>query len=96
MVDIIEYALHGNCPNPFNPSTQITFSLKTRQDVVLDVFDVTGRLVKRLLSGAIESGDHAVVWDGRNATGERVVSGVYLCRLRAGDYTGVRRLVLLK
>ncbi len=89
-------SLEQNYPNPFNSSTAIGFSLA--EDVALDlgVYDVTGRRIRTLLAGWRSAGVHSVVWDGRDAVGKRVASGVYLYRLLAGDETEARRLLLLK
>ncbi len=89
-------SLEQNYPNPFNSSTAIGFSLA--EDVVLDlgIYDVTGRRIRTLLVGWRSAGVHSVVWDGRDAVGKRVASGVYLYRLLAGDETEARRLLLLK
>ncbi|MFH0920205.1 MAG: LamG-like jellyroll fold domain-containing protein [Fibrobacterota bacterium] len=78
-------------PNPFNPTVAIHFSLPAAQKVVLDVFDVRGGLVARLLDGQKDAGEHKVVWSGA-----RQASGVYLLRLQAGTKVLERKLVYLK
>ncbi|MBN1827246.1 MAG: M20/M25/M40 family metallo-hydrolase [Candidatus Eisenbacteria bacterium] len=89
-------AITGNAPNPFNPTTVIRYTLPERSDVRLDLYDVNGRLVRALVRGARDAGDRETVWDGRNDRGEPVASGVYLCRLRAGDRGDSRKIVLLR
>jgi len=66
------------------------------QNVKLFIFDVRGRLVRKLIDTVLEPGRHRAVWDGRNETGQRVSSGVYLYTLRSAAKTFTRRMVLLK
>jgi hypothetical protein len=90
-------ALHQNRPNPFNPSTTISFTLPAECAVRLDVYDVSGRLVARLIDGARQSaGSHEVEWNGRDASGRAAASGIYVCRLTAGRETISRKMVLLR
>ena len=88
--------LEQNMPNPFNPSTEIKFALQSSGRVDLKVFEVGGRLVRTLLAGNLDSGDHRVVWDGRDSSGRPVGSGVYLYRLSAGGEVRSRTMVLIK
>ncbi|MFQ5511914.1 MAG: FlgD immunoglobulin-like domain containing protein [Candidatus Krumholzibacteriia bacterium] len=89
-------ALHSNVPNPFNPRTTIHYTVGTRDFVRLSVYDVTGRLVRRLVDGAQEGGPHAVTWDARDGVGRPVSSGVYFVRLEATGDVRTRTIVLLK
>ncbi len=91
-----EFALAANYPNPFNPSTTITFSLDKTQDVSVDVYDLLGHKVKTLVSGVQTAGVHTAQWDATNDFGQRVSSGVYLYRLNAGDRVETRKMMLLK
>ena len=92
--------LQANVPNPFNPSTRITFDLadtgqgSTR--VSLRVFDLQGRLVKVLLEESMAADRHTAVWDGRNDQGAAVPSGVYVYRLSAAGKTLARTMTLAK
>jgi hypothetical protein len=89
--------LHQNAPNPFNPTTRIAYELPSAAAVELRVFDAAGRAVRDLVSGRRESaGPHAVLWDGRDALGTGVASGVYYYRLRYGAETITRRMVLMR
>ncbi len=92
------FALHGNCPNPFNPRTEIRFSLADEARVTLGVYDLSGRLVRALRSGErlYPAGTHSVPWDGRDDAGLGTASGVYLCQLRAGQLAATDKMVLLK
>ena len=89
-------ALEQNYPNPFNPTTQIRFQLAEAADVRLSVYDVTGREVAVLVSDRMEAGSYEVAWEGRDASGRVLPSGVYLYRLEAGTFTAVRTMALVK
>jgi len=91
-----EFALNQNYPNPFNPTTNISFSLPKDSHVMLQVFDVTGALVKTLVDQSIRAGNMSVHWDGTNLSGNKVASGVYLYRLAAGDFVTAKKMVLMK
>jgi hypothetical protein len=88
--------LEQNAPNPFNPQTAIRFTLDSKQSVKLAVYDVNGRLVRMLVSGAKEIGTHSVTWDGRDNAGAPVSSGVYFYRLDAGKFSQTKKMVMLK
>lgn len=89
-------ALYQNFPNPFNPSTTISFSLSRPQRVVLTIYDVSGRIVRRLLDENVTFGRTDVTWDGHNDNGTRVGSGVYFYRFQAGRQVFTRKLTVLK
>ncbi len=87
----------GISPNPFNPRTMVAFQLGQPSPVDIVVYDAAGRVVRTLLrAGELAPGDHEVAWDGTDAAGKSVASGVYFCRLQAGEETDIRRMVLLK
>ncbi len=88
--------LLGTAPNPFNPSTRIRFELARAGDVECDVHDARGRLVQRFTARDLGAGEHALVWDGRDARGVRQPSGVYLFELRSGAWTARGRMTLAK
>ncbi|MCK5407328.1 MAG: T9SS type A sorting domain-containing protein, partial [Candidatus Krumholzibacteria bacterium] len=91
------YSLGQNYPNPFNPSTTIGFTVAQSGHVTLKIYDVAGRLVRTLVDERRRPGTvYSSKWDGRNDSGERVASGVYFYKLVAGNFTQVRKLVLLK
>jgi hypothetical protein len=92
----VEFALAQNVPNPFNPQTTIRFSVPEGSPVRLAVFDVTGRLVRTLVDGDMAAGRHSIIWDGRDAVGRDVASGVFVCRLASAQGSLVRRMVLLR
>jgi hypothetical protein len=88
--------VYQNVPNPFNPTTRISFDLEARENVNISVYDVKGRLVNTLLNRELGAGPHSVDWDGTATNGNRVSSGVYLYVLRTSKETISRRMVLLK
>jgi len=89
-------SLYQNFPNPFNPSTTISYYLPEDSPVTLSVYDVSGRRVVELLGKAEKRGRHSVTWNGRDETGELVASGIYFCKLRAGKATEIRKIVLVR
>ena len=96
-----ETALLPNYPNPFNPETWLPYQLSTPADVTLRIYAVDGRLIRRLALGHLPAGRYqnrsrAAYWDGRNALGERVASGVYFYTLTAGEFTATRKLLISK
>jgi subtilisin family serine protease len=88
--------LDQNHPNPFNPSTKITFTLPRETHARLRIFDVDGGLVANLVDGMLPGGSNEVTWDGRDSKGNNVGSGVYFCRLVAGGQTKSRKMIVLK
>jgi hypothetical protein len=90
-------ALSHNFPNPFNPSTRISYDVPAPgAHVVLRVFSLSGRLVRALENRDAVPGRHSVEWDGRDDRGLQVSSGVYMYRIEIGEFTEQRRMVLLK
>ncbi len=92
------FALRQNYPNPFNPSTTISYSVPegASGEIKLEVYDIRGRLVRVLASGAHEPGGYRVQWAGTDESGREVASGVYFSRLRASGFSAVRKMVLVK
>ena len=84
------YVLSQNYPNPFNPSTSIYFELPRPGQVKLEVFDLTGRMVRTMIDGQRERGGFVAVWDGRDQNNAAVASGVYFYRMTVADGSGVR------
>jgi hypothetical protein len=91
-----KFELFQNFPNPFNPTTLISFSLPERTRAVLSIHDVEGRLVTTLVDDTLDEGVREVTWDGKDASGSPVGSGVYFYRLTAGDKTLTKKMVCLK
>ena len=96
-----ETALLANYPNPFNPETWVPFRLAADSNVQLTIYDASGSMVRQIDIGfksaaVYESRDRAIYWNGRNASGEIVASGVYFYTLEAGDYVSTRKMLILK
>ncbi len=89
-------ALLGNYPNPFNPSTDISFSVKDASPVRVDIFNQKGQLVRTLLDASRKVGTHTVNWDGKDSSGNGVSSGVYYYRMKSGSFSSTRKMLLLK
>ena len=83
-------------PNPTNAWAVVRYSVPEGCEVRLEVYDMLGRLVRVLLEGAEASGYGSVFWDCRDEEGREVSSGTYLCRLRAGKFDAVRKMVILR
>ena len=93
--------MHQNFRNPFNPDTWIPFELEEDARVEIKIYDVTGRLVRTLDLGQRPAGYYlgkfkAAYWDGCNEAGEGVASGIYFYRFTAGDFSAMKRMVILK
>jgi len=91
-----EFALHGNYPNPFNPTTSIKFDIPEDCKCDLSIYNINGRRIANVISGDIEAGYHNVVWDGRDDSGSALPGGIYYYVLRAGDFKAQRRMMLVK
>ena len=87
----VKYSLSQNHPNPFNPVTTISYSLPRSGDVTLIIYNLLGEEIARLVDGFQQAGEHTTVWNASN-----VSSGIYFYRLRAGDFTQTKKMVLLK
>ncbi|MCP4545979.1 MAG: T9SS type A sorting domain-containing protein [bacterium] len=95
-VDVKRLELSSCFPNPFNPTTTIRFSLPHDSFADLAVYDMTGRRVKTLVNRELAAGHHELIWDGTDARGQCVASGVYFSRIEADGQIMSRRMVLLK
>ena len=90
-----------NYPNPFNPETWIPYHLAHDAEVQLTIYNTKGAVVRQLELGYQPAGFYtarakAGYWNGRNESGELVASGIYFYQLRAGDYSALRRMVIVK
>ncbi|HOX24826.1 MAG TPA: FlgD immunoglobulin-like domain containing protein [Candidatus Krumholzibacteria bacterium] len=90
------FAIAGNHPNPFNPTTSIEFALTSTGRTTLDVFDLAGRQVRTLVDATMVAGRHTVMWDGQDEAGRSLPSGTYIARLASGDHVASHKLVLAK
>ena len=91
-----EFILYNNYPNPFNPSTEIKFSLPSIEKVNLKVYDLLGNLVKEMVNEKLNPGQYNYQWTGTNQHGNGVSAGMYFYRIQAGKYNSTKKMVLLK
>ena len=99
--DVADVALKGvvlekNRPNPFNPATAIRYATPARGRVELSVYDIAGRRVATLVDGEVDGGHHDAIWDGTSDSGENVASGIYFCRMQAGEYAETIKMSFLR
>jgi hypothetical protein len=85
------FSLEQNYPNPFNPVTKITYSVPKQSLVTIKIYDILGREVAALVNGVNQAGIYEVEWNAMN-----YASGVYLYKMTAGDYTNVKKMVIIK
>lgn len=90
------FDISQNYPNPFNPSTTIRYSLQRTSQVEIAVFNLLGEKVRTLEEGEQRPGEYLTTWDGTDQQGKSVASGVYFYRIKAGDFTDTRKMVLMK
>lgn len=95
-VPTMNTVLYQNYPNPFNPSTTIDFVIPNAGTASIIIYDVSGRLVRRLLDKDLEAGRHSVSWDGHNDSGIPVSSGIYYYCLKTGKTKMTREMVLMR
>ena len=92
----VKFTVGPSQPNPFNPSTTLTYTLPARTEVSVTVYDAAGRVVRELSRKVETAGEHAISWDGRDSAGSTVSSGVYHIRVEAAGQAGTQKIVLLK
>lgn len=92
----LEFALHGNTPNPFNPKTTIAIESDVDGAVSLQIFSIDGRLVRTLLKQHLAKGKYEIPWDGTNEQGHPVSSGAYLYMFHAGQRSATKKMVLIR
>jgi hypothetical protein len=89
-------ALRSIYPNPFNPTLTVEFDLDRRRAIQMTIYDVGGRLVRKLLNEVRDAGTHKILWDGRDDAGSSVATGVYFVQVRSEGWSSQRKIVLLK
>jgi hypothetical protein len=90
------FVLKQNFPNPFNPTTTITYDLYKSANVILKIYNSSGQEINTLVNKKQAPGSKQVVWDGRDSNGYQVASGIYLYKLQAGSSIQTRKMILLK
>ncbi len=91
-----DFALQQNFPNPFNPSTTVGYALPAASDVRIAVYNVLGEQVASLANGVQEAGYYTVQWNGTDNRGHQVTSGVYFLTMHAGEFTAMKKMMLVK
>lgn len=94
--NVKEFLLKNNYPNPFNPITTISYEIPVDSMVRIDIFDICGRNIKTLAHSFNFSGTHSISWDGTNGNGQPVASGIYICKIKAGDFFQTNKMTLIK
>ncbi len=89
-------ALEQNYPNPFNPKTAISYQLSALSEVELSIYNLLGQKVRTLVQARQPAGRYEIAWDGRDEAGREVGSGVYIYRLRAGEFSQSRKMLLIR
>ena len=92
----IAFAMHQNYPNPFNPVTSVRYDIPSTSEVTISVYSLLGQKVKTLTSNVHQPGFYSVQWNGTNDMGAAVSSGVYICKINAGPYTSINKMILMK
>ena len=95
-VQIDKFKLYQNFPNPFNPTTTIRYHLADAGEVELHIYDINGRLVADLTRASSSPGYHEITWSGQSSTGLTVETGLYIARIRVGDYSEAVKMIYLK
>ena len=90
------FALDANYPNPFNPTTNISYSIPEFGEISLIVFDALGKEVKTLVTGEIAPGAYNAVWNGTDNNGNEVSTGMYFYKLTSGEFTQTRKMMFVK
>ena len=90
------FVLHPAYPNPFNPSTTISYDLPEQAQVTLGIYDLLGKQIKTLVNQSQDAGNKKALWDGTDNLGRSVSAGVYLYQIQAGEFTQTRKMLLLK
>ena len=94
--NILNYELSQNYPNPFNPETTIHFQLGEDSEINLTIYNMEGKIIRRLFSGHHRAGNYNISWDGRDEKSHPVTSGVYLYRLNAGKFSAMKKMLYIK
>ncbi|RPH92812.1 MAG: T9SS C-terminal target domain-containing protein, partial [Calditrichaeota bacterium] len=88
--------LQQNYPNPFNAQTTMRIRLSAEEYLLLEIYDLKGRLVRTLVDGAYDAGEYVLTWDGRDWFGRQMSSGIYYCQLKSSSSSQVKKMVLLR
>ncbi|MBA7570543.1 hypothetical protein ES708_12295 [subsurface metagenome] len=90
------FTLSQNFPNPFNPETTISYYASESSHVTISIFNIVGQNVRTLVETVQPAGSYTITWDGKDNTGSLVTSGIYFCRMEAGNFSQTRKLMFMK
>lgn len=90
------YYLENNYPNPFNPGTTISYSIANQENVTIDIFNIAGELINRIVNETHQPGNYEIFWNGKDNHNQEVGSGVYIYRIHAGQFLFSKKMILLK
>lgn len=96
IAEVVGTVLYGAFPNPFNPTTNISFNLKEAAEVSLVIYNQKGQKVRSLINANLPSGKHQLTWNGTDDNGHGVASGLYFYRMKSGKYSSTRKMILMK
>ncbi len=85
-----------NYPNPFNPQTTISFTLKNNSDVSVDIYNIKGQIVRNLAKKSMKAGEHNIVWNGKDDNNKIQASGIYFVRINSGNESSIHKMAMLK
>ena len=88
--------MHNNYPNPFNPSTNIPYTILKDEFINIVIYDLTGNRIKLLINEYKDIGNYVINWNGKNEDDKPVSAGVYLYSIEAGDFRQMKKMILLK
>ena len=91
-----KFFLSNNLPNPFNSETVISFGLSQPTLVTIEIFNILGQKVKTLSNGQMPVGYHRASWDGKDSKGKKVQNGIYFYRMKAGDFSDIKKMSFIK
>ena len=92
----MQFALHQNSPNPFNPVTTITYDIPEPTYVEIAIYDLLGGKVRTLVSKEMSPGFHSAIWNGKDDRGRLVASGMFIVRMTSSSFMDVRKMLMLK
>ena len=90
------FNLYQNYPNPFNSDTKIKLDIKHKSNIELDIYDLSGKIIKQVFRGSKERGTHIFSWNSKNSMSVKVTSGVYILKLKVENSQLIKKMVLLK
>ncbi|MDZ4122407.1 MAG: carboxypeptidase regulatory-like domain-containing protein, partial [Candidatus Cloacimonadaceae bacterium] len=96
VIPVVATELSGNYPNPFNPSTTISYAIKDPANVRLEIYNLKGQLIRTLVNEEQNTGHYRIIWNGTDSLNRPVSSGVYFYRMNAGSYSSTRKMLLME